>query len=69
MTYPERELLIKLVLTTMPTYFLSFFKMSKWGLKKLIDSGRISYGRGKTMKMLKEGTALLIGKDVLDPRG
>jgi hypothetical protein len=43
--------------------------MSKWGLKKLIDSGRISYGRGKTMKMLKEGTALLIGKDVLDPRG
>jgi hypothetical protein len=29
LTYPGRELLIKSVLTAMPTYFLTIFKMSK----------------------------------------
>jgi hypothetical protein len=48
---------------------LSVFKIPKWGFKKLIDSEGISYGRGKTMKMLEEGTVWLIGKNILDPRG
>jgi hypothetical protein len=32
MTYPERELLVKPLLSAMPTYFLTAFKMLKWEL-------------------------------------
>jgi hypothetical protein len=42
LTYPGRELLVKSVLSTMPTYFLTVFKMPKWGLCK-IDRFRRSF--------------------------
>jgi hypothetical protein len=35
LTSPERELLVKSVLFEMPTYFLTMFKMPKWGFAKI----------------------------------
>jgi hypothetical protein len=39
MTYPARELLVKPVLSTMPTYIITVFKMSKWA-HSMIDKFR-----------------------------
>jgi hypothetical protein len=59
MSYTSRELLIKSVLTALPTYFLSIFKMHKWGFKKLISTEGTFFGKDKIMKMSPEGGALL----------
>lgn len=42
MTYPRRELLVKTVLTAMPTYFMTVFKLSKWEIMQ-IDRYRRSF--------------------------
>jgi hypothetical protein len=42
LTYLGREMLIKSVLTTMPTFFLTIFKMPKWGFAR-IDKFRMSF--------------------------
>jgi hypothetical protein len=42
LTYPGRELLVKTVLTTMPTYFITVFKPAKW-LIAGIDKFRRSF--------------------------
>jgi hypothetical protein len=47
---------------------LSVFKIPKWGFKKLIDSEGISYGRGKTMKMLG-GHCLVNWQKYTRPKG
>jgi hypothetical protein len=41
LTYPGRELLVKSVLTSMPTYFLTVFKMPKGGFSKIDRFRRI----------------------------
>jgi hypothetical protein len=35
LTYPGRELLVKVVLSVMPTYFLTVYKMLKWGISRI----------------------------------
>jgi hypothetical protein len=35
MSYPGKELLVKTVLSSLPTYFLTVFKMPKWGYAKI----------------------------------
>jgi hypothetical protein len=42
MCYPGRELLVKTVLSAMPTYFMTVFKMLKWAHSK-IDKYRRSF--------------------------
>jgi hypothetical protein len=42
LTYPRRKLLVKTVLSVMPTFFLAVFKMSKWALAQ-IDRFRRSF--------------------------
>jgi hypothetical protein len=34
-TYPGKELLVKSVLSALPTYFFTIFKMPKWGISKI----------------------------------
>jgi hypothetical protein len=42
MSYPRRELLVKSVLSTMSTYFMTVFKMPKWAHSR-IDKFRRSF--------------------------
>jgi hypothetical protein len=42
MSYPRRELLVKSVLYTMSTYFMTVFKMPKWAHSR-IDKFRRSF--------------------------
>jgi hypothetical protein len=37
----QRELLVKTVLYALPTFFLSVFKLSKWGNSDAASSGRV----------------------------
>jgi hypothetical protein len=53
LTYPGRELLVKPVLTAMPTFFSQFSKWLSGPLLKLIDLEEPSYGRGRTLIMLE----------------
>jgi hypothetical protein len=43
-SYPNIETLVKSVLSSLPTYFLSVFTMSKWGYKELIDLEKVFCG-------------------------
>jgi hypothetical protein len=42
LTYPDRELLVKTVLSAMPTHFLTLYKLSKWA-ERDIDRFRRSF--------------------------
>jgi hypothetical protein len=44
LTYPGRELLVKMVLSAMPTFFLTIFKMPWWGFPKLKDFREVFFG-------------------------
>jgi hypothetical protein len=35
LTYPQREMLVKTVLSALPTFFLTVFKMPKWGFSEI----------------------------------
>jgi hypothetical protein len=35
LAYPGREILINSILSVLPTYFLTVFKMPKWGLNMI----------------------------------
>jgi hypothetical protein len=35
LTYPGKELLVKVVLSGMPTYFLTVYRMPKWGISRI----------------------------------
>jgi hypothetical protein len=45
-SYPGRELLVKNVLNSMPTHFLTIFKLPQWAILS-IDRFRKSFWRGK----------------------
>jgi hypothetical protein len=42
LTYPGREMLVKTMLSDIPTFFLTVFKMPKWGFAQ-IDKFRMSF--------------------------
>jgi hypothetical protein len=50
LTYPGRELLVKTILTSMPTYFLTVYKMPKWAIAGIDRFRRGFFWRGKTLK-------------------
>jgi hypothetical protein len=56
LTYPGRETLVKSILTAMPTFFLTMFKMPKWGFAKIDKFCRSFLWRGKDHVNIKEGS-------------
>jgi hypothetical protein len=65
LSYPSRELLMKVVLSSMPTHFLSVFKLSQWAIKNIDRFRRSFFWRGKTPIKSLEVIAWLIGQLVL----
>jgi hypothetical protein len=57
-SYPGRETLVKSVLSSLPTFFLTVFKMPKWAFLQMDKFRRGFLWRGKRLTKLKEGTAL-----------
>jgi hypothetical protein len=58
LTYPGREIRVKMVLSAMPTYFLSIFKMPKWWFKK-VDRYRSFLWRDQDPENFKGGHCLV----------
>jgi hypothetical protein len=68
LTYPGRELLVKIVLTAMPTYFLTVFKIPKWGFAK-IDKFRISFlWKGHEPDSVRPGRCLVNWQKCMRPK-
>jgi hypothetical protein len=57
LSYPGRELMVKTMLSTMTTYFLTIYKTPKWGIQK-IDKFRKSF-LGKDSDNIKGGHCLV----------
>lgn len=66
--YTARELLVKTVLTTMPTYFLTVFKMPKWGIAKIDKYRRSFFWKGKDPDQVRGGHCLVNWKTCLRPK-
>jgi hypothetical protein len=46
-SYPDRELLVKNVLSSIPTHFLTIFKLSQWAISSTDRSRKSFFWRGK----------------------
>jgi hypothetical protein len=58
-SYPGREMLVKSVLSALPTYFLSMHKMPKWGFSKIDRIRRSFFWRGEDPDKVKGGHCLV----------
>jgi hypothetical protein len=58
-SYPGRELLVKSVLSSIPTYFLSIFPLPKWGFSKIDRFRRGFLWKGKDHQHVKGGHCLV----------
>lgn len=58
-SYPGRELLVKTVLTEMPTYFMTIFKFPKWGISRVDRFRRSFLWRGKDPEHVRGGHCLV----------
>jgi hypothetical protein len=67
LTYLGRELLVKSIPLAMTTYFLTIFKMPKWGFIK-IDRFRSSLWKGKDPENVKRGHCLVKGQKCTTPK-
>jgi hypothetical protein len=59
MPYPGRKVLVKSVLTALPTYFLSIVKMSKWGFRKIDKCRRNFLWKGQDHENVRGGHCLV----------
>jgi hypothetical protein len=59
LTYPGRELLVKSVLSVMPTFFLTIFKMKKWAFFRMDKYRRAFLWRGHDVDNVKGGHCLV----------
>jgi hypothetical protein len=59
LTYPGREILINYVLSAMPAYFLTVFKMLKWGLNRIDRYRRGFLWKGKDHDKVRGGHCLV----------
>jgi hypothetical protein len=48
LTYPDREFLVKADLSSMPTHFLTMFKLPQWAIKNIDRFRRSFFWRGKS---------------------
>lgn len=65
---PGRELLLKTVLITMPTYFLSMFKLHKWAIKSIDRLRRSFFWRGSYPEHCHGGHCLVNWETCLLPK-
>jgi uncharacterized membrane protein AbrB (regulator of aidB expression) len=56
LSYPSRELLVKIVLSAMPTYFLTIFKMPQWAYHKIDRFRRSFLWKGENPEKVKGAT-------------
>lgn len=68
MTYPGREVLVKSVLSSMPTYFLTVFRLPKWAEKQIDKYQRSFLWRGQDPDNIKGGRCLVNWKTCLRPK-
>jgi hypothetical protein len=68
MSYLGRELLVKSVLTTLPTYFLTVYKMPKWVFSRIDRLRRSFMWKGQDPENVRGGTTLLTSKHACCPR-
>jgi hypothetical protein len=66
--YPGRELLVKTVLSAMPTYFLTVFTMPKWGLSCIDRFRRNFLRKGKNYENIRGGHCLVNWQTCLRPK-
>jgi hypothetical protein len=59
LSYPGRELLVKFVLSAMPTYFLTVYKMPKWKIYRIDKFRRSFLWRGQDPEHVRGGHCLV----------
>jgi hypothetical protein len=59
LSYPGIELLIKSVLSAMPTYFLTVYKMPKWGISRIDRFRRSFLWKGQDPDNVRGGHCLV----------
>jgi hypothetical protein len=52
-SYPGRELLVKSILTSIPTYFLTVYPLPKWGISKIDRFRRGLFWKGHDLDNLR----------------
>jgi hypothetical protein len=62
LTYPGKELLVKTVLSAMPTYFLTILRCPSVAMQELISLEEASYGKARIMETSEVITVWLIGQ-------
>lgn len=68
LTYPGRELLVKTVLTAMPTYFLTVFKFPRWAISRVDRFRRSFLWKGKDPQRVRGGQCLVKWEKCTRPR-
>jgi hypothetical protein len=59
LAYPGRELLVKTILSVMPTFFMIVFKMFKWAHYRIDRFGRSFLWRGENPDRVNGGHCLV----------
>jgi hypothetical protein len=67
-SYPCRDLLVKYVLPSLPTFFLTMFKMPKWAFLQMDKFRRGFLWKGKDVDKVKEGRCLVNCKTCTRPK-
>jgi hypothetical protein len=67
-SYPGRELLVKTVLSAMPTHFLTVYKLPKWAEKEIDRYRRSFLWRGEDPDKVKGGHCLVKWKHCAMPK-
>jgi hypothetical protein len=68
LTYHDRELLVKFVLSAMPTHFLTYFKMSQWAISGVDKFRRSFLWKGSDSDHVRGGHCLVNWKTCLRPK-
>jgi hypothetical protein len=67
-SYHGREILVKSILSVMPTFFLSIFKMPKWAFAKMDRIRRSFLWKGQDLERVKGGHYLVNWQACLRPK-
>jgi hypothetical protein len=68
LAYPRREVLVKMVLSAMPTHFLTVYKLLKWAEQEIDRLHRSFLWRGDTPDKVKSGHCLVRWKICTRPK-
>jgi hypothetical protein len=68
LAYPGRQLLVKMVISAMPTHFLTVHKMAAWAIKEVDHFRRSFLWRGQDTDKVRGGHCLVKWKCCIRPR-